>query len=90
MLRKAVWALTFLLLVVIAACDSEAEDDSFVTSVGAGGTIVDNRFKPDPNGVAISETDACAILQSAVQDKALALSCYYFCCKTLLQFLMGN
>ena len=75
MLRKAVWALTFLLLLAIAACDSEAEDDSFVSSAGAGGTIIDNRFKPDPNGVPISETDACDILQSTVQDKALALSC---------------
>ena len=39
------------------------------------GPADDGKFHPDPNGVRLSETEACDTVKAALQDRALALGC---------------
>ena len=55
------------------------DDDDSMLAGGSGpnttGGGQDNRYHPEPNGVQVSQPQACATLQQAFQQKALSLGC---------------
>jgi hypothetical protein len=53
------------LVLVVGACGGDDEGDD-------GG---DGRHRPPPNGVHMSETDACTELSGALRQRALSLGC---------------
>ncbi len=66
--------LASLLFALAAACSSETSDDDDQTST-AGGGANDGKVRPEPNGVRISEADACAQLRGAFETKVQELAC---------------
>ena len=59
---------------MIAACSSGTNSNG-TSAGGAGGSVDDGKFHPDPNGVHISETQACELLQSTYQQRIFDLQC---------------
>lgn len=68
-------ATTALSLALFFACSSEPETDDDATSSAAGGGVDDGRLRPEPNGVHISEADACDQLRGALATKVQELAC---------------
>ncbi len=63
------------MLVAATACTVEtAEDDDDGSSTGAGG-VDDGRLRPEPNGIRISEAQACEAMRAAVDDAARLMNC---------------
>jgi hypothetical protein len=61
--------------VLAGACGNETSDsDASGASAGTGG-IDDGKVHPPPNGVQITEDEACAMLQGAYQQRAFTLQC---------------
>ena len=57
------------------ACSSETNnDDDDGASTGAGG-VDDGKLRPEPNGVRISEQDACDRMRGAVDAAAQLMNC---------------
>lgn len=54
-------------LAFVSACSDSETGGSVLTSSGAG--VVDNRYHPTPNQVAISEADACTRIYDAIQAR---------------------
>ncbi len=67
-------ALTVLLLVISAACGSETTSSDDDGAAGSGG-IDDGKLRPEPNGVRISEAEACQLMHGALQSKVEQLKC---------------
>jgi hypothetical protein len=63
-----------LALVVAAACTVETEEDDDGTTTGTGG-VDDGKLHPEPNGVRISETEACEAMHDAVESAAQLMNC---------------
>ena len=59
------------LFVALGGCSS----DSDPAGQGGAGGGDDGRFHPPPNGVAMTEPDACAAIHQALQAGALGLGC---------------
>lgn len=57
------------------ACSSETQTDDDGTSSAAGGGVDDGRLRPDPNGVRITEADACEQLRGTLETKVQELAC---------------
>lgn len=55
------------------ACSSETGEDDDGSS-GAGG-IDDGKLRPEPNGVRISEEEACTRMRGAVESAAQLMNC---------------
>ena len=68
--RRSALALSLLALV---ACGSGSNAATGGSGGGSGGS--DGKFHPPTNGVAMSETDACAALSQATDADSLALMC---------------
>lgn len=65
----------------LLACGDPETDDASATGVATGG-MGDGRYHPEPNGVQISEDEACAIMQGAFQDRLTTLQASTGCTKT--------
>ena len=65
------------LLVAFIACASDDETTGLATTAGpsSGTGGVDTRYHPPPNGVRISETEACMQLQTILDQKIDDLGC---------------
>jgi hypothetical protein len=60
-------------LLALVACGSGSSDGTGGGDGGTGGS--DGKYHPPGNGVAMSETDACAALSQATDTDSLALMC---------------
>jgi hypothetical protein len=57
-----------------AACTViQVDDDDGTSTAGAGGSVGDGKLHPEPNGVRISEMEACTKLKNALQARATKL-----------------
>jgi hypothetical protein len=57
------------LALTVVACAGCPEGDE------SAGPVDDGKYHPAPNGVHVSEDEACATVMGAFQDRALALGC---------------
>ena len=62
------------MLVALGCADAEGSATAGSGRGGAGGSD-DGRLRPEPNGVRISEADACDQLQTAFQERLQFLNC---------------
>ena len=58
----------------MAACTVETTSEDATSSTGAGG-MDDGKLRPDPNGVRISEAQACDAMRGAVDAAAQLMNC---------------
>jgi hypothetical protein len=73
---RAFWLVCLALVCAIhPACSSETDSSELTASGGPGAGGADNRFFAEPNGVHVTETDACSTLRAAVDGRAMALGC---------------
>jgi hypothetical protein len=74
--------------VSLAACGDEtaADDDGGAGATGGSGGD-DGRFHPEPNGVHISEAEACDLLREAFNTKVQDLECFPSTVRTCPNFL---
>lgn len=61
-------------LLITVACGSDTTADDDGSGTGAGG-VDDGKLRPPPNGVRISEEQACEAMRTAVDDAARTMNC---------------
>jgi hypothetical protein len=57
------------------ACSAGGDGSELGSGSGSGGGGADGRHYPEPNGVHISETEACQVIGDALRGRALSLGC---------------
>ena len=70
-MKSSLLLLAPLTFCLILACGDGGETTSGGGASGAGG-MDDGRVRPEPNGVHITEAEACDALQTAYKEKAMA------------------
>jgi hypothetical protein len=66
---------TLALLAALATACSGGEETTSGGGTGGSGGVDDGKLHPEPNGVAISEEEACNLLQGTFQQRVTDLGC---------------